>query len=441
MSHDVIMPALGMAQETGLIVAWLKAPGDAVKTGDPLMEVETDKATMEVEAQADGYLTGIRAQAGENVPVGEVVAQISESQEETAQAPAPPPEADAEAPPAPEGATEIPEGAQIIMPALGMAQDTGHLTAWHKAPGDAVSAEDILLEVETDKSAVEVPAGQSGYIAALLAEPGEDVPVGNVIAVISTQKPDAPLMRGATAAPAPKPKAASPSPAPDAPAKAREPASATSTQPSPQGRILASPKMRHQAKLEGLDLARLVEAGVPQPYHMADLEQLRSLADPAPRAAATHPQAAALHLSAELPADGLRDFLSWIETETGAPPEIPAVLAGLAAGALGPDGASGSVVAVERFGHSRRFARPALHPLGHAPETDDAPTLILRDLRGTALTGLHLGADDAPVLSLTGRSSLTLTLEAGRAQMTPAAALDLITGFAARLEMPLRHLL
>ena len=81
MSHDVIMPALGMAQETGLIVAWLKAPGDAVKTGDPLMEVETDKATMEVEAQADGYLTGIRAQAGENVPVGEVVAQISESQE------------------------------------------------------------------------------------------------------------------------------------------------------------------------------------------------------------------------------------------------------------------------------------------------------------------------------------------------------------------------
>jgi pyruvate/2-oxoglutarate dehydrogenase complex dihydrolipoamide acyltransferase (E2) component len=54
MPHDVIMPALGMAQDTGLIVSWLKKPGDAVKTGDALFEVETDKAVMEVEAVADG---------------------------------------------------------------------------------------------------------------------------------------------------------------------------------------------------------------------------------------------------------------------------------------------------------------------------------------------------------------------------------------------------
>ncbi|MBB99488.1 MAG: pyruvate dehydrogenase, partial [Rhodobacteraceae bacterium] len=49
MPHDVIMPALGMAQDSGLIVSWLKSPGDAVKAGDALMEGETDKATMEVE--------------------------------------------------------------------------------------------------------------------------------------------------------------------------------------------------------------------------------------------------------------------------------------------------------------------------------------------------------------------------------------------------------
>lgn len=80
MPHEVIMPALGMTQETGLIIAWLKKPGDKISTGDPLMEVETDKATMEVEAAADGWLTDIRASEGDDVPVGDVVAVISESE-------------------------------------------------------------------------------------------------------------------------------------------------------------------------------------------------------------------------------------------------------------------------------------------------------------------------------------------------------------------------
>jgi pyruvate/2-oxoglutarate dehydrogenase complex dihydrolipoamide acyltransferase (E2) component len=79
MPREVIMPALGMAQSTGLIVAWLKQPGEKVKAGEALMEVETDKAVMEVEAQADGFLTDVRASAGDTVPVGDVVALISET--------------------------------------------------------------------------------------------------------------------------------------------------------------------------------------------------------------------------------------------------------------------------------------------------------------------------------------------------------------------------
>jgi pyruvate/2-oxoglutarate dehydrogenase complex dihydrolipoamide acyltransferase (E2) component len=61
MPHEVTMPQLGMAQDAGKIVSWLKAPGDAVTKGDALFEVETDKATMEVEAQASGYLTHVTA--------------------------------------------------------------------------------------------------------------------------------------------------------------------------------------------------------------------------------------------------------------------------------------------------------------------------------------------------------------------------------------------
>ena len=70
MATDVIMPALGMAQETGKVLRWLKAEGDEVAKGEPLMEVETDKVTVEIEAPADGLLAGVRAPEGAEVPVG-----------------------------------------------------------------------------------------------------------------------------------------------------------------------------------------------------------------------------------------------------------------------------------------------------------------------------------------------------------------------------------
>jgi hypothetical protein len=79
MAHEIIMPALGMAQETGRLVAWLKNEGDTVSKGDPLMEVETDKSTMEVEAPKDGFLVNITALANTDVPVGDVVAYIVEN--------------------------------------------------------------------------------------------------------------------------------------------------------------------------------------------------------------------------------------------------------------------------------------------------------------------------------------------------------------------------
>ncbi|PKQ02587.1 MAG: dihydrolipoamide acetyltransferase, partial [Alphaproteobacteria bacterium HGW-Alphaproteobacteria-11] len=87
MPHEVIMPALGMAQETGVLVSWLKRSGDAVRAGEPLMEVETDKAVMEVEAQASGWLTDVRAAAGDAVPVGAVIARIAQAKPDAPQAP------------------------------------------------------------------------------------------------------------------------------------------------------------------------------------------------------------------------------------------------------------------------------------------------------------------------------------------------------------------
>jgi pyruvate dehydrogenase E2 component (dihydrolipoamide acetyltransferase) len=76
MAFSVVMPALEMAQETGKLLAWRKQEGDHVTRGEPLLEIETDKAVVEVEAPADGILAGIRAAAGADIPVGQTIAWI-----------------------------------------------------------------------------------------------------------------------------------------------------------------------------------------------------------------------------------------------------------------------------------------------------------------------------------------------------------------------------
>jgi pyruvate dehydrogenase E2 component (dihydrolipoamide acetyltransferase) len=76
MPAEVIMPALGLAQETGLVVRWRKRPGDTVAKGEPLLEVETDKAVVEIEAPASGILAQVTAEEGAQVPVGERIALI-----------------------------------------------------------------------------------------------------------------------------------------------------------------------------------------------------------------------------------------------------------------------------------------------------------------------------------------------------------------------------
>jgi pyruvate dehydrogenase E2 component (dihydrolipoamide acetyltransferase) len=76
MAISVVMPALEMAQETGKLISWLKKEGDPVVKGEPLLEVETDKAVMEIESPADGVLAGVKVQPGAEVPVGQTIAWI-----------------------------------------------------------------------------------------------------------------------------------------------------------------------------------------------------------------------------------------------------------------------------------------------------------------------------------------------------------------------------
>ena len=421
MPHDVIMPALGMAQDTGLLVAWHKNPGDPVASGDVLFEVETDKSTMEVEAQADGYLSHVKHSAGQDVPVGQVIAQITDTPEQAADAPAPA-----------AASAELPTGHNIIMPALGMAQDTGLIVSWHKSLGDAVAAQDILFEVETDKSTMEVEAGQDGYLAALLYPAGSEAPVGETIAIISTDKPLTTVAQDRSIKPKSAPTAAPAKPDPDP--KAQSPKASMPTKVSVQsanGKILASPKARRMAMQLGLDLNDLVQARHPQPYHVADIEVLRTLAK---QTVATGPVAQSLQLKAKINPAALYDFTDWSGTSDDAN-----LIAKFAASAMG---AQTATVTVASPIAARHFS---VDQSGTAPLTDapDSVDLMVFDLRNSPLQAAQVGSEHAPTLTLIQKSAkkLTITLEYSADQMTAHQAITFITEFSQILEQPLRRLL
>ncbi|PHP67035.1 pyruvate dehydrogenase [Zhengella mangrovi] len=443
MPHEVIMPALGMAQDSGLIVSWLKQPGDAVKAGDGLMEVETDKAVMEVEAQADGFLTRVTAAAGEHVPVGATVAVIADTPDEAAAKPDNP-----KAPDAPDAGEELPEGRAIIMPALGMAQDTGRIVSWCKGAGEAVAASDVLLEVETDKSVMEVEAGHDGFVAAILAKAGDDVPVGATIAIISGEKPGHVVERGLRATPpAPAKGEARTTEPPGAPADSPAPAAVPrkTLAPASGGRVLASPKARRLALERGLDLDLLVREGVAQPFHAADIDTLEQISRRQP---VEEPAVPILEVKARVPMAPSQAFIAWLANDGG--PAIAARdlwlrFAGAALRSVRTDPAATIVTEVlGTTGPSRRFADADRAGLSAAVEAidDSACDLVLRDLSGSAILSASARAGSAPVLTI-GQDGdrLSVTLAYRASQLDDDAAIGLVSAFCGRLGDPLTHLL
>ena len=155
MAISVVMPALEMAQETGKLVSWLKKEGEQVKKGDMLLEVETDKAVLEVEAQGDGLLAGVTAKAGDVVPVGQTIAWLVQPGEkppaptagatQTGRTGGAPPVVASAAPAAAAGRSAA-GGPRISPKARRLAQEHGvdlaHVTG--SGPGGEILTEDIL---------------------------------------------------------------------------------------------------------------------------------------------------------------------------------------------------------------------------------------------------------------------------------------------------------
>lgn len=115
MASEVKMPQLGMNQDSAVIVTWLKMAGDKIALGDALLEVETDKATVEVEALAEGYLSGIQALEGDDVPVGNLIAMIVDTEADVTTAQVASPSAASEVAPSVDASNRV-EASQAEQP-------------------------------------------------------------------------------------------------------------------------------------------------------------------------------------------------------------------------------------------------------------------------------------------------------------------------------------
>lgn len=172
---EVRVPTLGESVTEATIATWFKKVGDSVAVDEMICELETDKVTVEVPSPIAGTLTEIVAAEGDTVGVAALLANISQGEA----APAPAPKA------APKAVAEKAETIDVMVPTLGESVTEATVGTWVKKVGDTVSADELLVELETDKVSVEVPSPASGTITEILAADGVTVAAGGKLAVIS----------------------------------------------------------------------------------------------------------------------------------------------------------------------------------------------------------------------------------------------------------------
>ncbi|MDR3715021.1 MAG: pyruvate dehydrogenase complex dihydrolipoamide acetyltransferase [Puia sp.] len=291
MAEVILMPRLSDTMTEGVIAAWHKKVGDKVKKGELLAEVETDKATMDLESYKDGTLLYVGVDNGGKILVNELLAIIGAPGEDVsslvkgsaggASAPAAAPAETQPSAPGPSDATApataapasggldlstIPE--VILMPRLSDTMTEGVIAEWHKKVGDTVKKGDILADIETDKATMELESYKEGKLLYAGAQKGDKIAVNELLAIIGDEsKIDLQKIvavsknkgvSGPQAAPTPSSQAAV------GQAAAATGAAATAA-PTPSvngdGRVKASPLAKKIAADKGIDITQVPGSG------------------------------------------------------------------------------------------------------------------------------------------------------------------------------------
>ncbi len=323
MADVILMPRLSDTMTEGVIAAWHKKVGDPVKKGELLAEIETDKATMELESYKEGTLLHIGGDKGAKINVDDLLAIVGAPGEDISQhlsgksgaaaapapksEPAPQPKADeATTAPKPQTTNNQPQTSSldiskmdevVLMPRLSDTMTEGVIAGWHKKVGDDVKKGDLLADIETDKATMELESYKNGKLLYQGAGQGDKIAVNDLLCIIGEEgKTDVNAIvaaakggGGATGEPQSKEQG---TPNADENPAAQPQTSNAEPQTKENGRIKASPLAKKLAQEKGIDLQQVQGSGDNGRIVKADVDNFKPAAQPAQQAApsATQPQ-------------------------------------------------------------------------------------------------------------------------------------------------------
>ena len=250
------LPDIGEGVAEGEIVTWLVKEGQTVEEHQPIVEVMTDKATVEIPAPAAGVITSILAGEGDTIPVGDVIFHLDNGGGAAAPAPVSAPAA-AAAPASGGGGTVL----EFKLPDIGEGVAEGEIVQWIVEEGTTVEEHQPVVEVMTDKATVEIPAPAAGVVTKQLAAAGETVPVGSVLFHLATSGGGAAVASVQAASSAPAVAQASAQPA----------VSVAAVRPA-GSKVLAVPSARRVARELNIGLAAVAGSGRNGVIRRADVE-------------------------------------------------------------------------------------------------------------------------------------------------------------------------
>ncbi|WP_314366850.1 dihydrolipoyllysine-residue acetyltransferase [Neisseria cinerea] len=256
---EIKVPDIGGHENVDIIAVEVKV-GDTIAVDDTLITLETDKATMDVPADAAGVVKEVKVKVGDKISEGGVILTVETGAAAAAAAPAPAAEAPAAPVAAPAAAPAGGATVQVVVPDIGGHSDVDVIAVEIKV-GDTVAVDDTLITLETDKATMDVPCTEAGVVKAVFLKVGDKVSEGSAIIEVETAG-------SAAAAPAPAAQAATPAPAaapaPAVPAAAPAPAApaAAKIDEAAFAKAHAGPSARKLARELGVDLGQVKGTGL-----------------------------------------------------------------------------------------------------------------------------------------------------------------------------------